>query len=108
MDPALLVATRPVHHMGRGARKRRRRASWVYATGARNRCECDGAPWLREGQIVSGDGSDPNALPPALPAGFPRPFGPYLLLSSYGRGGMGEVFLAQRTVHAGVEDREEL
>lgn len=27
---------------------------------------------------------------------FPRPFGDYLLFSSFGRGGMGEVFLAQR------------
>ncbi len=36
-------------------------------------------------------------------AGFPRPFGDYLLLSSFGRGGMGEVFLAKRTAFEGVD-----
>ncbi len=34
-------------------------------------------------------------------AAFPRPFGEYLLLQSFGRGGMGEVFLARRD-HLGV------
>jgi eukaryotic-like serine/threonine-protein kinase len=38
-----------------------------------------------------------------LDAGFPRPFGPYVLLSSYGRGGMGEVFLAVRRHIEGID-----
>src|SRR5688572_29643323 len=39
----------------------------------------------------------------ALDAGFPRPFGPYVLLQSYGRGGMGEVFLAVRRHIEGID-----